>query len=121
MIFLILFLILLKDGECCLGNNNIPMTFEPNKYNATPGCGNDTEATYCTHFDGKEKDFHPKYGHEISNGASYEALHGRNSVSNFYQLLILIGPKFVLLGTPMVNKTGFDILIIVTNALLGKR
>jgi len=77
MIFLILFLILLKDGQCCLGNNNIPMTFEPNKYNATPGCGNDTEATYCTHFDGKEKDFHPKYGSEISNGASYEALYGR--------------------------------------------
>ena len=67
------------------------MTFEPNKYNATPGCGNDTEATYCTHFDGKEKDFHPKYGHEISNGASYEALYGRNSVSNFHRFSKVLG------------------------------
>ena len=99
MIFFILFFFILKDGECCMGlDHDPPMTFEPNKYNATPGCGNDTEATYCTHFDGKEKDFHPKYGSEISNGASYEALYGRNSVSNFHHSLI--GPKFVFLETP---------------------
>lgn len=80
MIFWIIFLFTLEYGHCCLNQLNPNfrrnLKFPANKYKAIPGCGNDTEATFCTDYDEKEKNFNPNIMTsplQINNGAAYES------------------------------------------------
>jgi len=103
MIFWIIFLFTLEYGHCCLNELNPNfrrnLKFPANKYKAIPGCGNDTEATFCTDYDEKEKNFNPNIMTsplQINNGAAYESdtINDGNFVSNFTNRDPLTGKLF---------------------------